>query len=53
VQDQYFLSSEYIFLLVIMLLILRNETDSEQELILESDSEEAVSCENDGGYQQV
>jgi hypothetical protein len=47
-----FVSSEYKFLLVIMVQFLRNEKGTEQELLWESDSEEVILTESDGGYDE-
>jgi hypothetical protein len=63
VQEQYFLSSEYKFLLVLMVPFVRNEKDAEHEVNLKSNSEGAidsgldenvtVGCDNNASGGQV
>lgn len=46
------LSEEYNFLPVIVTQILRNRNDFEQDLILESDSDEAVLCDSESDFHE-
>jgi hypothetical protein len=52
VKEQYFSSLEYKFVLVIMAQLLRNVKDVGQGLILENNSQEAISYSHDHEYDE-